>query len=95
MSQNKTCQCGQPKITQSLPEGFSGTIRCGECGGEYSMKSAAKRGVYKGDDPVEEVLFNLSAASGGRMTTEQATLTMLLRIEKALNRKNAQDPKGR
>lgn len=78
----KVCQCGNPTVTQELPVGFKGTLKCGTpgCNGYFTYPLANME--YKGSDPVEGFLFALSRTSK-EMTFEKATLIMLRRIEEA------------
>ena len=84
---DKICQCAEgPKLTQAIPSGFSGFVTCAKCEGRAQYPRPEKK--YAGSHPVEEYLFGVQKNTTG-LTFETAVLTMLLRIEKALqNRGN-------
>ena len=95
----KKCACAEPKHPSNLPLGINeyvGTAICanvvsrkaGEdvlCGGIINYPIGKEE--YEGNDPVEEYLFNMAARSlHTPMNATECGLTMLLRIEKALER---------
>jgi hypothetical protein len=78
----KFCQCIKgPEIQQELPPGFIGKVICSRCHGVADVPRSKDK--YKGTDPIEEYLFEVSKNTVG-LTFETAILTLLLRIEKAL-----------
>jgi hypothetical protein len=82
MTNEKPCLCKEgPKIVQSIPEGFKGNVICARCNGIATFQRS--REEYKGNDPVEEYLFDAKKNSRC-LNYETAMLTMQLRIEKAL-----------
>jgi hypothetical protein len=81
MNEQKKCTCKEPKLSQGLPQGFKGTIKCGSCGGLFSYPPAPEE--YKGSDPVEKLLFDLSKRSNS-LTVEEALLRTLVDIKNDL-----------
>jgi hypothetical protein len=78
----KSCNCAEgPKITQAIPSGFTGKVRCERCEGFAQYPRSEKK--YEGKDPVEGYLFDIKR-NFSEMTFETAVVTMLLRIERAL-----------
>lgn len=80
----KKCRCASPLVTQALPEGFTGIIRCKNCEGLASVSRNKKS--YDGNDPVEKYLHGLSEHNV-EYGFEAAVIAMLLRIEKAVTPK--------
>jgi len=81
----KICNCAEgPRITQSIPAGFKGSLICGKCGGKSEFPRPEKR--YQGNDAVEGYLFEVKKNTNG-LTFETAVLETLLRIEKALKQR--------
>jgi len=79
----KICNCEKPKIT-SVPVGFKGTVKCGECGGLLILPFSKDNVEYKGKDEVERFLFNLNR-NNNNMTYEKAILITLIEIKKLLS----------
>jgi hypothetical protein len=79
--EKKICKCANPKIVTQPPLGFSGTMRCPDCGGLFDYPRKAAK--YQGTDEIAAYLFDLDANSKA-MSFEKAVIKMLLRIESAL-----------
>jgi hypothetical protein len=78
----KDCTCSSgPALRQVIPAGCVGKVTCAECHGLAVWPREEK--VYKGNDPIEEYLFNMEKNSTD-FTPETAIIRMLLRIEKAI-----------
>jgi len=87
MTETKICQCGDPQIPASLPEGFSGKVICGRCKGvmQYPLgkAEAGEEGKAKEQDTVKDFLARLYQTSP-KLTMEKAVLIMLVSIEEKL-----------
>jgi hypothetical protein len=80
MREEKICLCPSgPKLTQVLPSGFKGSVKCAECGGSAVFPRSGKK--YSGNDPVEGYLFEIEKNGA---SFEATVIRMLLRMESQL-----------